>query len=209
MPVREKVYKIPSYLISTFLSFCKKICMAWNCSIKAPKCYMVSSGVHTCFQKWGALLNIWLKRNPALTALSFLQSRQIPFFKTQYLLKCIEICSPGTLMFSRSSVKGKQGRRSCVSFCFKWDAKPLREHQEQDWVLIHREDDFRNNQLHQQVGPTFWHLRVVHSISIRYWKGNNSLFGSHINTSPKPQKSLPWEGEGHRKDAAHACPSCW
>lgn len=33
MPLREKVYKILSYLISTFLSFSKKIYIAWNCSI--------------------------------------------------------------------------------------------------------------------------------------------------------------------------------
>lgn len=33
MPDREKVYKIPSYLISTFLSFSKKIYIAWNYSM--------------------------------------------------------------------------------------------------------------------------------------------------------------------------------
>lgn len=51
MPVREKVYKIPSYLISTFLSFSKKICVAWNCSIKAPRCYMVLLRVPYMFPK--------------------------------------------------------------------------------------------------------------------------------------------------------------
>lgn len=42
MLVREKVYKVPptSYQYA-FLSFGEKICMAWNCSIKAQKYPMV------------------------------------------------------------------------------------------------------------------------------------------------------------------------
>lgn len=105
------------------------------------------------------------------------------FFKTQYLLKCLEVCSPRALMFLRSSVKEKQGRRSCVSFCSKSvRCEELREHQEQDcsqgrWLQSH--------QLHRQFG-SFRHFGAVHGISIRYWSSVCDLTQHRSQVTAEP-----------------------
>lgn len=145
---------------------------------------MVLLRVPYMFPKRDALLNNW--KEILLWLHCPFYSHKALFFKTQYLLKCIEGCSPRALMFLRPSVKIKQGRRSCVRFCFK-SVRCRSPRGASGTGLITGKV---TSEPISSIG------RAAHGISMRYWKEHSSVFGSHTNTGPRWQKSPSWRGAG-------------